>query len=74
MQKTMTIFLNNEIQMVFEEILQNIDLGPTKHMTSHRVLFNTHAIFSLRNKHLGNNNMVKAIGMESAIVGVEKNA
>ena len=43
----------------------------TKHMTLHRVTFNTYEVISPHNVYLGNDNMAEAIGIGSIVAKVE---
>ena len=46
-----------------------MDSGATKHMTPHRNAFHTYEAIAPRNVHMGNDSVVKAIGMGSIVVG-----
>jgi transposase InsO family protein len=47
-----------------------MDSGATKHMTPHRVAFNTYEVISPRNVHLGDDSVVDAVGVGSIVVDV----
>ena len=48
-----------------------MDWRATKHMTSHRVIFDIYEVIYEHSMHLGDDSMVEAIEMESVVVGVE---
>ncbi len=47
-----------------------MDSGATKHMTPHRAAFDTYKVIPTRNVHIGDDNIVEAIGMGSILVEV----
>lgn len=48
-----------------------MDSGAAKHTTLHRTTFDTFEVISPHNMDLGNDSVVKAIGLGSIVVGVE---
>ncbi len=47
-----------------------MDSGATKHMTPHRAAFDMYEVIPTRNVHMGDDNIVEAIGMGSILVKV----
>jgi hypothetical protein len=47
-----------------------MDSGATKHMTPHKVAFDMYEVIPTRNVHMGDDNIVEAIGMGSILVEV----
>ena len=45
-----------------------MDSGPTKHMTSHRTIFDTYKAIILYNVYLGDDSVIETIKMKSIIM------
>ena len=62
-----TFVIHNEAR--FKSICKWLmDSGASKHLTSHRAVFNTYEVITTQNVHLDDNNVVQAIGMGFTVV------
>lgn len=61
---------DDDYTFVIHSYMWNINLGTTRHMTVHRVVFDTYGVIILVNVHLSNDSTVEVIEIKSIIFEV----